>query len=163
MFKKFIKAFNFYKKADEAFGDIFDAEMAVQGLSGKDEERARKQYIASQLAIAPRRLTIIEESKEIMKTTINPVTFWGRYGDIMSAVGLITFSAPEGGVIDAAAAVMKKRLEAELEPLVMDFIDRCLERGKEAALLESLKKHEEKITPAIRAYLEEQLGAGTED
>ena len=84
----------------------------------------------------PRFRQIRNESYEIMETTTNPKTFWGRYGDVLC-------------LADMECSL---QLQADMEHLVIDFIDRCIASGKIDALRQSLAEHEDWLSEDVKAY-----------
>lgn len=154
MIKSILKSVEALKKLEEKSGQVFDIDTIECALTPGERNKKRKQFVASKLAFRPRSEQIKRESLEIMSTTTNPKTFWGRYNDVLRFTEMDWSGGVPSGKLEQAAHERTSMFQKTLEPLVIDFIDRCIAAGKGDLLHQSMKEHKDLLSKDVLSYYE---------
>ena len=93
-----------------------------------------------------RHYEIAEESIALIKTTLNPRTFFGRCSDVAAAEERIT-GKPSKFLNDTM-------LQTALQ---MDFVDRMVAAGRRETLREAMQPYVDRLTPEARLYYDSVL------
>lgn len=102
------------------------------------------------LVIVNRYNTILNESLELIRTTYNPQTFFGRYKDCLDFAKKIAEESP-GDAHRKYAREILADLTNNRDAKIKAFIDRCYEANRLYSIKDELKKYE--ISDAVMRYV----------
>lgn len=105
---------------------------------------------------------IFTDSLKLLQTTTVPRTFFGRYEDMLGAVTRITEACRkvnlESSELKGLGIIADITSEDIKTKMINDFIDRCIESGKEDVLKAELGEYEDRMTEESISYYIEKIG-----
>ena len=147
-----------FKKLIKTAEQQYDTMHNYTGQSPENPQIERKKYVAEQLITVSRLEEIYSDSYNLIRTTTNPKTFFGRYDDAMDMLKrMLDYAIPNG----LQAKKLQERvneLEQEKEYLIIAFIDRSIQAGKVELLKDTMWAYEDKMTYRSISYLKLKIG-----
>ena len=105
---------------------------------------------------------IFTDSLKLLQTTTNPRTFFGRYDDMLGAVGKIMEACKkvnlESSELKGLEIVEDITSEEVKTNMIIDFIDRCIDVDKVEVLEAELGEYKDKMTEESISYYIEKIG-----
>ena len=115
--------------------------------------------------IIEQHMRIIKDSIELLHSTSNPTTFFGRHDDLMESLLTVTDqlrNVKDKNLALTITSLTEKYGSEEIRTtLTNDFLDRAIENNKTAILKQELWKYIDKMTNSSIQYAESKLGVIT--
>ncbi len=121
--------------------------MSILNKSKKQNQREK----SHQLLIGAQHDRILNDSIELIQTTVYPDTFFSRYALALKEAKLIIEQSPDTSYGEYASEVLAILTE-DKEEIIMDFFERWYFLGKLSHVKDDIISHKDEIPPQSYEY-----------